>query len=269
VGAALAEGADLEDAEAESLSEHARRNRAVWDAMADEWVEPGRRNWARNEPTWGLWRVPESELNVLGETDGKDVIELGCGTAYWSSYLARRGARVIGVDNSARQLETARALQQEFGVEFPLVHASAEDVPLPDASFDIAFSEYGASIWCDPPLWIAEASRLLRPGGLFAFLVNGTLLMLCAPDDESAAGERLLRDYFGIRRFEWAGDAGVEFHAQYGEWIRILRANGLDVEALHELQAPADAPPTRFGYVTPAWAHRWPSEEIWKARKGA
>jgi hypothetical protein len=54
---------------------------------------------------------------------------------------------------------------------------------------------------------------------------------------------------------------------QYGEWIRILRANGLQVEGLHELQAPADARPNRFGYVTPEWAQRWPSEEIWKARK--
>src|SRR5437870_7406590 len=123
------------------------------------------------------------------------------------------GARTVGVDITDAQLANARKFMAEYGPEFPLMQASAEDVPLPDASFDIAFSEYGASIWCDPPLWIAEASRLLRPGGLLAFLVNGTLLMLCAPDDESAAGERLLRDYFRIRRFEWAGDAGVEFHA--------------------------------------------------------
>ena len=91
-----------------------------------------------------------SELRVLPDVGGQDVIELGCGTAYWSAWLARRGARVTGIDNSARQLETARQLQREHKLEFPLIHGSAEEVPLPDASFDLAFSEYGASIWCDP-----------------------------------------------------------------------------------------------------------------------
>ena len=94
--------------------------------------------------------MPESELRVLPDVDGKDVVELGCGTAYVSAWLARRGARPVGVDLTAEQLETARRMQAKHGLDFPLVHASAEDVPLPDASFDLAVSEYGASIWCDP-----------------------------------------------------------------------------------------------------------------------
>ena len=53
----------------------------------------------------------------------------------------------------------------------------------------------------------------------------------------------------------------------YGEWIRVLRANGFDVEDLIEIQASADAPETRFPWADKAWARRWPSEEIWKARK--
>ena len=45
------------------------------------------------EPTWGIWRVPDSELHVLPENlAGKDVIELGCGTAYIAAWLAPRGA---------------------------------------------------------------------------------------------------------------------------------------------------------------------------------
>ena len=101
-------------------------------------------------------------------------------------------------------------MQAKHGLEFPLVHASAEDVPLPDASFDLAVSEYGASIWCDPDLWIAEAARLLRPGGELVFLVNGTLLMLTTPDIDpiEPAGTELLRPYFGMRRFEWESDDG-------------------------------------------------------------
>jgi len=252
-----------------SLSEHAKRNRAYWDEYAPEWVEPGRRSWA-GEPHWGIWHIPESELQILPDVSGLDVIELGCGTAYWSAWVARRGAQVAGIDNSERQLETARQLHREFGLDFPLIHGSAESVPLPDASFDLAFTEYGASIWADPYLWIPEAARLLRQAGRLIFLGNGTISILCAPDDANEpAQEQLLRPYFGMHRFEWPDDDSVEFHLGYGDWIRLLRANGFEVEDLVEIQAPENAAPTRFGYVTPEWAQRWPSEEIWKARKRA
>src|SRR5437764_1141525 len=83
--------------------------------------------------------------------------ELGCGTAYFSARLARLGARGVGVDVTPAQLETAQRMQEKFGLVFPLIEANAEAVPLPDASFDLVHSEYGASIWCDPYKWIPEA----------------------------------------------------------------------------------------------------------------
>src|ERR1700761_169692 len=178
------------------LPEHVTTNRAFWDGLAESYVESGRLNWESEEPVWGIFRVPESEVGLLPrEIEGRDSIELGCGTGYVSSWLARRGARPVGIDNSAAQLATARALQQEFGVEFPLVHGDAEHVPYPSASFDLAISEYGAAIWCDPYAWIPEAARLLRPGGRLVFLGNHTLLMLCAPDtaEVEPPGDRLLR----------------------------------------------------------------------------
>lgn len=103
----------------DELPEHVRRNRAYWDAMAHEWVDRGRRAWQSAEPFWGVWHIPESEARLLpDDLEGKDVIELGCGTAYVSTWLARRGARPVGIDNSPGQLETARAFQREFGIEF-------------------------------------------------------------------------------------------------------------------------------------------------------
>src|SRR5215831_9268613 len=117
------------------------------------------KRWSANEISWGLWRTPEAEIDVLGEVSDLDVVELGCGTAYLSAWLARRGARVVGVDPTPAQLDTARRMQQETGLEFPLVEATGEDVPLADASFDIVHSEYGASIWADPFKWIPEAAR--------------------------------------------------------------------------------------------------------------
>ena len=253
-----------------SLTPHAVRNREVWNELATTYEEPGRRAWARDEPDWGIWSIPEQELRILPDVTGKDVVELGCGTAYWSAWLARRGARPVGVDLSERQLASARRFQQEFGPEFPLIHASAEAVPLPDATFDLALSEYGASIWCDPYRWIPEAARLLRPGGRLVFLKNSVLVMLCTSlSGEGVASERLVRDLFGMHRFTWSDDGSTEFHLPHGDWIRLLRRNGFEVEDLVELQAPPDPPPTRFEYVTADWARRWPCEEIWKARKRA
>ena len=248
------------------LPEHVRRNRAAWDAMAASYVANGERSWSLTEPEWGVWSLPESTVRALPDVSGMDVIELGCGTAYVSAWLARRGARPVAIDNSEVQLATARRLQREHDLDFPLLHGNAETVPLPDASFDLAISEYGASIWADPYRWIPEAARLLRPGGRLIYLVNGTLWMLTVPDAEEPAGDRLLRAYFDMHRFEWTGDDSVEFHLGFGDMVRLLRANGFEVEDLIELRPPEGAT-TTFRYVTLHWARQWPSEEIWIARK--
>jgi len=250
-----------------TLSEHAQRNRDAWTALAPEYAGNAERAWTQDEVSWGVWQVPDAEVHALPDVAGKDVVELGCGTAYVSAWLARKGARVTGVDVTPAQLETARAMQVKFGLEFPLLEASAEAVPLPDDSFDLAVSEYGASIWADPYLWIPEASRLLRPGGELVFLVNGTILVLCFQEQEIPPDEQLRRAYFGIHRFEWPDDPGVDFHLGYGDWIRLLRANGFEVEDLIELQAPEDAQRHRYDALPgPQWARKWPSEEIWRAR---
>ena len=253
----------------DELPEHVRRNRAAWDQWAADYADAGRRAWAQPEPTWGIWAVPESVLHVLPSVDGRDVIELGCGTAYVSAWLARRGARVVGIDNSAAQLATARTLQETHGLVFPLLHGNAESVPFADASFDLAISEYGACLWADPERWIPEAARLLRPGGQLIFLTNSALLTLCmAEESGTAAGDRLLRPHFGNSRFEWSGAGSVDFHLGHGDWIRLLRAHGFDLEDLIEVRAPAGAS-TPYDFVTAEWAQQWPSEEIWKARKCA
>jgi SAM-dependent methyltransferase len=246
----------------------AARNREVWTRSNAQYTDAkAREAWTAEEITWGVWGVPESELRVLPELDGKDVVELGCGTAYISALLARRGARPVGVDITPAQLETARRMQAELGVEFPLVEADAAETGLPDASFDLVVSEYGASIWVDPYRWIPEAARLLRPGGELVFLRNSTLAILCAPD-VGQTQDRLIRPQFGMHRFEWPEEDGVEFHIAHGDMIRLLRANGFELLDLIEVQAPPDAQTHEFyDYVTADWARRWSAEEIWKARK--
>jgi SAM-dependent methyltransferase len=248
--------------------EYVPQNVELWTkANAEHTGQRARDAWAREEIDWGVFGIRESQLGVLGDVDGLDVVELGCGTAYFSAWLAKRGARPVGVDPTPAQLDTARGLQAETGLDFPLVEAVAEDVPLPDASFDLALSEYGASIWADPYKWIPEAARLLRPGGRLVFLRNSTLVVLCQPADPPAA-EELLRPQRGLHRIEWPDTGGVEFHLGHGDWIDLLRANGLEVERLLELFAPDEAETHGYyDFVTADWARKWPAEEIWVARK--
>jgi SAM-dependent methyltransferase len=254
-----------------TISSDAERNREVWTKANAEYTDKrADESWGKNEPNWGMFGVPESEVNVLGDVSEKDVVELGCGTAYFSAWLAKLGARPVGVDVTPAQLDTARRLMAQTGIEFPLVEASAEDVPLPDESFDLALSEYGASIWCDPAKWIPEAHRLLRPGGELIFLCNSPLSIVCSPD-EGKVEERLMRPHFDLGRIEWPGeDEGVNWHLGHGDMLRALRDAGFEVEGLWELQAPATAADhVYYDFVPAAWARRWPAEEIWKAHKPA
>ena len=248
--------------------DYLQQNRVAWDAEAPSYEATAERAW-QAEPSWGIWGVPEASLALLPDVADKDTLEDGCGTAYVSAWLSRRGARAVGLDNSPQQLATARRLQETYGPRFPLVNGFAERLPFRDESFDLVVSEYGAAIWSDPYRWIPEAARVLRPGGELLFLGNSTLLMLCTPDGpETPAEPKLKRDFFGMHRFDWPDDdpPSVEFHLGHGDWIRLLRANGFEVLDLVEIRSPADAE-TRYEFVDAAWASRWPSEEVWKARK--
>jgi SAM-dependent methyltransferase len=250
------------------LSDDAKRNRANWTKANAEFTnEQANRAWAAEAITWGVFNVPEASLDTLGNVDGLDVVELGCGTAYVSAWLARRGARPVGIDVTPAQLATARRCQREFGIDFPLVEASAESVPLPSETFDLAISEYGASIWCDPRLWIPEACRLLRPGGRLWFLRNSTLSMLCARD-VGAPVETLQRPQRGLGRLEWPNEIGVEWQLPHGELFRLLRRSGFDVIDLVELYPPDDAiDHSYYDTFSVEWSRKWPSEEIWVAAK--
>lgn len=251
--------------------DYVAHNRASWTkANAEHTDRAAHGAWAREEVGWGQWHQPETEVRILPDVVGKDVVELGCGTAYFGSWLKREGARrVVGVDVTPAQLETARRMDEEFGVGLELIEANAEDVPLPDASFDVVVSEYGASIWCDPARWIAEAARLLRPEGELVFMRGSTLRNLCVPADGGPATDRLVFSQQGLYRIDWQeGDmSGSEFHPPMAEMFAILRANGFELLDYRELYAPDDAVSHEY-YAEPSaeWARKWPAEEIWRAR---
>jgi len=246
-------------------------NVAAWTKKNAEYTDgSAARAWAKDELAWGMFGVLESDVQILGDVAGLDVVELGCGTAYIAARLAKLGARVVGVDPTPAQLDTARRLMAETGIEFPLVEAAGESVPLPDASFDLALSEHGAATWADPRRWIPEAFRLLRPGGRLAFLHSSPFAHVHFPDVGEISTE-LQRPYFGLGRTVWDdGSNEVEYQLTHGEWIDVLRESGFTIERLVELQAPASAATHPYYSDIPAeWARQWPGEEIWVARKQA
>jgi SAM-dependent methyltransferase len=250
-----------------ATSDYVEKNRAAWERWAPYYTVAGRRAWADPEQRWGMWGVLESDLGLLrGYGPGLNAIELGCGNGALCAWLARRGMHTVGVDIARAQLDTAAKFQRDFGIDFRLECANAESVPYEGDSFDLAISEYGASMWCDPHRWIPEAARLLRPGGTLVFVVTAPFLMTCTPTAGGSAGERLERPYFGMHRFEFAEDDAVEFHLSHGDWFSVLTQNGLVVENLKEIRPGPDSPP-RFDFVSNAWARSWPSEDVWISRR--
>ena len=246
-----------------SGSEDARKNRDHWNRKSERWQATVGESLNASEPVWGVWSIPESQLQVLGPVRDKDVLDFGCGAAQWAIHLAQLGARPVGLDNSPRQLEHAKRLMDMAGVDFPLDCASAHQAPLPDATFDIVLSDHGAITFVSPDESVGEATRLLRPGGILSFNVSSPFRYLC--DDGSGwPDDRLHRGYFEMGRHE--DDSGQVFHTlTYAEWLRLFRENGLEVEDLIEYRPPADASPCF--YCSTEWARRWPAENIWKIRK--
>jgi SAM-dependent methyltransferase len=243
-------------------------NVGYWSGRTAGELDLARRRWADTQPCWGVYDIPESAVRLLpGEVTGLRVAELGCGTGYVSAWLARAGALPIGIDPTPGQLAIARRMQDETGLRFPLVRAAGEHVPLASACVDMVISEYGAAIWADPDLWIAEAARILRPGGELVFLGNSTLLTLCAPDvEDEPVPPALQRPQRGLGRISWPDGTTVEFHLSHGDWIRLLRRNGFEVLDLIELYA-AEGETREPMAIPPSWAQRWPVEEVWRARR--
>ena len=210
--------------------------------------------------------MPEAEVGALPDVDGSDVVELGCGTAYFSAWLARRGARPTGVDITENQLATARAMQAEHGLEFPLIQASAEDVPLPDDCADLVISEYGASLGASP-----RPGSPRPPGCCGRAAGSSSSPTRCSSrSPRRRAGpnsDRLVRGQREISPLRFDDDDAVEFHLSHSDWIALLARHGFTVTGLHELYAPPGAvDPPRADWMPAEWAQRWPVEEIWTAR---
>ncbi len=252
--------------------DHASINRDYWNATAQDWVALGERLWA-GDPEWGVWAASEAELQMLpDDMTGQSAVELGCGTGYVSAWMARRGAVVTAIDIAQQQLCTARRLATQHAVDITFIEGNAEATGLTDASFDFAISEYGAAIWCDPKIWLAEAWRILKPGGRLVFLGSHPLALLTFPPSGDMAERQLYRPYRGLGRLDWTevevDPGGVEFNLTHADWHKLFSQLGFQVTGFEEIYAKDQTQGDRFP-IPNAWAMDFPTEQVWKLQKPA
>jgi SAM-dependent methyltransferase len=243
---------------------HVRKNRRYWEAQADAYQREHASQLGGRRPVWGVWAIPESRLGVLGDVAGLRVLELGCGGGQWSRWLAAMGARPVGLDLSLNQLRHAAELMHRAGLGVPLVVADAERTPFADGAFDLVMCDHGAMTFTDPRRTVPEVARVLRAGGRFVFCHASPIHFVCWDDELDRVTDRLSVDYFGMRSWD---EETVDFQLPYGEWIRLFRDNGLEVEDLVEPRPPASATTTYAWFAGLEWARRFPSECIWRLRK--
>ena len=242
-----------------------RVNRALWERQSDGYdrrfapVLGGAKSAA-----WGLWRIPERQLRLLGPVRGRRVLEVGCGGGRWAVALAARGARVLGVDFSRAQLRHARRVARRARRRIPLILASVERLPLAAASCDVVFCDWGALTFADPRVGVPECARVLRRGGRLVFATMSPLRAVATSAKRGTIGRRFQRSYFDLHRLDFPRE--VNHTLPYGEWVQLFAANGLQVRQLLEPAAPTRS----SAYLTPReerWARRWPMEVIWVTEK--
>lgn len=257
---------------AASRAESRRASRRWWDADADSYQASHGDFLGDAEFVWCPEGLTEAAAGMLGDVTGRRVLEVGCGAASCTRWLARRKAAVVGLDLSAGMLRQARAGEQRSGVPAPLVQADAEALPFRTASFDIACSAFGAVPFVgDSALLVREVARILRPGGRWVFAITHPMRWIF-PDDPGDAGLIATHSYFDRTpyvEFDAAGAATyVEHHRTLGDRIRELVAAGFVLRDLVEPEWPADLD-REWGQWSPLRGRVFPGTAIFVCDKPA
>lgn len=126
--------------------------------------------WASFTPT-AMFTTPVAAqvVKFAGIASGESVLDVGTGTGVVAITAARAGARVTGLDLTPALLEQARENARIAQKDIVWTEGDAEQLPYPDASFDVVVSQFGHMFAPRPDVAVAEMRRVLKPGGRVAF----------------------------------------------------------------------------------------------------
>ena len=229
------------------LAETARANRAWWDIEANDYYAEHGAFLGDDDFVWGPEGLREADAGLLGEIRGKALLEIGAGAAQCSRYAVRRGARVVATDISGGMLRQGLDLNLRFtitsGLTLPLVQCDGANLPFGDGSFDTVFTSYGVVPFvADSAAVMAEAARVLRPGGRFVFSTTHPIRWTL-PDDPGYPGLTVSSSYFDRTPYveeESGATTYVEHHRTLGDRVRELTAAGLRLIDLVEPEWPEE-----------------------------
>ena len=203
---------------------------------------------------WGPEGVREDDLHALGEVDGRDVLEIGCGAGQCSRWVLVHGGRPVGIDVSMRQLQHSRRIDEEHGVVVPTLCASAagDAVRRRDASTSSSRPSARCSSSPTRDALVADVARVLRPGGVFAFSITHPTRWMF-PDDPGEEGLLASQSYWDRTPYVEVDDVTgetryVEHHRTLGDWVGALARCGFRITDLHEPEWPADHDRTWGGW---------------------
>ncbi|MEO6886451.1 MAG: class I SAM-dependent methyltransferase [Jatrophihabitantaceae bacterium] len=220
-----------------------RANRRWWDDEADSYhVEHGAFLGAADF-VWSPERLREHDVHLLGDVRGKQVLEVGCGSAMCSRWLLTQGAHPVASDVSAGMLRHARTANTETGMSVRLVQADAQRLPFADDSFEVAFTSFGAIAFVeDSARVMREIARVLKPGGRWVYSTTHPLRW-CFPDDPGPSGLTATMPYWDRTPYvEFAADGEatyVEHHRTLSDRVRELVAAGFRLLDIVEPEWPA------------------------------
>jgi SAM-dependent methyltransferase len=238
--------------------------REWWEATADDFqaeagIDPGV-GWVFNY---------DADLELLGDVEGEDVLELGCGGGQCTVAMAERGANVTGMDLSAAQLEHARELVAERGADVELVRGDVTDLSaFADGSFDVAFNAFVFQWVDDLAGCFEETHRVLRPGGRLAFTTPHPFDHVVDPETH-----RVEESYFETGRnvvVDESREANlVTYHDTVADYHDALVDAGFRTERLLEPGSsdPADYEAGPWGEHPPELASKVPDVLGFVARK--
>jgi len=263
----VAAGYDREVDAAETVT----ANRHWWDDEAATYYEEHGAFLGDADLVWGPEGVTEAQLGLLGDLDGRRVLEFGAGAAQGARYVAERGGRVVATDLSLAMLRQGERIDAgRAGVAPPLLQCDASALPFADASFDVVFSAYGAVPFvADSARLLRECARVLVPGGLLVFSTTHPVRW-AFPDVPGPAGLTATMSYFDRTPYSEEDANGtivyVEHHRTLGDRVREITAAGLHLVDLVEPEWPESNTETWGGW-SPLRGRLLPGTAIFVCRR--